>query len=247
MMKKSITKTSCLLATALVVSTPVAYADSPHEFSANIAISSDYLFRGISQTDGGPAVSGGFDYSYTPWGLYAGTWASSIEFNDGSPVEIDYYGGFAGEFASTGIGWDIGAIYYDYPQGDDTALGADLEYIEAYGGLSYTFAAPWDPTIGAFVAYSPDFFGETGDAVAVEGTLDLSLPIWDLGLGFLIGHQDVDDIGEYHYWSVGLSKDISIFTFDVTYSGTGDTDDDFCAGGLDLCDDTVVFSVSSSF
>ena len=247
MMKKSFNKASCLMATVLAVSAPVVYADSPHEFSANVAIATDYLFRGISQTDNGPAVSGGFDYTYVPMGFYLGTWASSIEFNDGgSPVEIDYYGGFAGEL-SNGIGWDIGAIYYDYPQGDDAGLGADLEYFEVYGSLGYTFAAPWDPTVGVFVAYSPDFFGETGDAVAVEGSLGLSLPIWGLGLSTSIGHQDVDEIGEYQYWSVGLSKDISIFTFDVTYSGTADTSDDFCAGGLDLCDDTVVFSMSSSF
>ena len=246
-MKKSFNKMSCLMASALVLSAPVVSAeDSPHEFSANVALSTDYLFRGISQTDGGPAISGGFDYTYTPWGFYAGTWASSIDFADTSPVEIDYYGGFAGEF-SGGIAWDIGAIYYDYPQGDDTALGADLEYIEAYGSLEYTFEGSWEPTVGVFVAYSPDFFGETDDAVAVEGSLGLALPVWGLSLSSTVGYQDVDDIGEYEYWSVGLSKDLSIFTFDVTYSGTGDTDDDFCAGGLDLCDDTVVFSVSSSW
>ncbi len=239
-----------LMAGAMALASSTALAeDSPHEFSANVALSTDYLFRGISQSDSGPAISGGFDYTYTPIGLYIGTWASSIDFADSSPVEVDYYAGFAGEFGN-GISWDIGGIYYDYPQGDDTALGADLEYIEAYGSLGYTFDAAWEPSVGVFVAYSPDFFGETDDAVVIEGSLGLSLPIAGLGFSATIGHQDVDDIGEYEYYSVGLSKDISIFTFDVTYSDTGDTDDDFCPTGSTiegLCDGTVVFTVSSSW
>ena len=246
-MNKSITKLRCLMAGALLLSAPLVMADdSPHEFSANVAISTDYLFRGISQTDNGPAISGGFDYTYAPAGFYLGTWASSIEFNDGgSPMEIDYYAGFTGEL-SNGISWDIGGLYYDYPQ-DGSAGGPDYEYIEVKGALGYTFDAAWEPTVGVGVYYSPDFFGETDTGIAVEGSLDLSLPVWDLGLSTSVGYQDVDDIGEYEYWSVGLSKDISIFTFDVKYSDTGDAEDDFCAGGSDLCDATVVFSMSSSF
>ncbi len=75
----------------------------------------------------------------------------------------------------------------------------------------------------------------------------MTLPIAGLGLSFLVGYQDVDDIGEYNYWNIGLSKSIGIFEFGLTYSGTGDTSDDWCAGGSDLCDSTVLFSVSSSF
>ena len=88
MMKTSFKKMICIMATALVLSTPVAvYADdSPHEFSANVALSTDYRFRGISQTTEDPALSGGFDYSYTPFGFYAGVWASNLDFGEDTSV-----------------------------------------------------------------------------------------------------------------------------------------------------------------
>lgn len=243
MMKKSFNKVSCLMATALVLSAPVVMADdSPHEFRANVALSTDYLFRGISQTDGNPAISGGFDYSYTPYGFYAGIWSSNVDFSsfgDDDNIEIDYYGGFSGEF-SNAISWDVGGLYYQYP-GDD---GNDA-YWEAYGSLGYTFSdVQFEPAIGVTVAYSPDFFAGTGDGIWVNPTLDLSLP-YDVGLSFSYGYQDVDDLGNYSNFSVGLSKDLSIFSFGLTYSNNfGESD--FC-GGADVCDDTVVFSISSSF
>ncbi|MFB3115989.1 MAG: TorF family putative porin, partial [Gammaproteobacteria bacterium] len=93
-----------LMASAIIVSAPMVQADSPHEFSANVALSTDYLFRGISQTDGNPAISGGFDYSYSPVGIYAGIWASNVDFSgccgDDDNIEIDYYGGIGGDFGN---------------------------------------------------------------------------------------------------------------------------------------------------
>lgn len=232
-----------LIAGAMALASSAAMAeDSPHEFSANVALTTDYLFRGISQTDGNPAIQGGFDYSYTPFGFYAGVWASNVDFSgccgDDDNIEIDYYGGFAGEFAN-GIGWDVGGLYYAYP-GDD----GDDDYVEAYGSLGYTFDYTLEPTVGIYVAWSPDFFAETGDGIYVNPTLDLSLP-YGLGLGFGYGYQDVDDLGDYSHFYVGLSKDVSIFSFGVTYDSKHD-EDDFC-GGADVCDDTVTFTISSSF
>lgn len=237
---------SLVTAASLIAGMSVVRAeDSPHEFSANVGLITDYLFRGISQTEGNPALQGGFDYSYTPFGFYTGVWASNVDFgNTDENLEIDFYGGFGGDLAATGIGWDIGSIYYYYPGQEGSP---DSDYVEVYGGLNYAFAAAWEPAIGAKVYYSPDFFGETGDGTAVEGTLDLALPVAGLGLGFLVGYQDVDDIGGYDYWNVSLSKSIGIFDFGLTYSDTGDTSDDWCAGGSDLCDSTVLFSISSSF
>ena len=235
----------------IALSAPVVNAeDSPHSFSANVAFTTDYLFRGISQTEGNPAIQGGFDYEYSgdviPVSFYAGIWGSNIDFNDGADatLEADYYGGITGDLMDTGISWDIGVIYYDYPSSESSA---DYEYIEWGGGLGYTFEnVQFSPEIGVYAWYSPDFFASTGDAIYINPSLGLSLP-YGLSLSFAYGYQDVDDIGEYDHFSVGLSKDWNIFTFDVTYSDTFDTSDDFCAGGLDLCDSTVVFTVSSSF
>jgi|RifCSP13_3_1023840.scaffolds.fasta_scaffold04837_4 uncharacterized protein (TIGR02001 family) len=260
MMKTSFKKMICIMATALVLSTPVAvYADdSPHEFSANVALSTDYRFRGISQTTEDPALSGGFDYSYTPFGFYAGVWASNLDFGedtsvnpalvDDADLEIDFYGGFAGEFAGTGIGWDAGGLYYMYP-GSDTGTGvADYDYFEVYGSLSYDFGSF---NIAGGVNYSPDYFFESGDATYLHGDVGIPLPVADLSLSGHVGHQWIDDNAQfgtpdYLDWHVGISKDISAFTFDISYVDTDLSDTD-CFGGTDFCDATAIFTVSSSF
>jgi len=165
--------------------------DSPHEFSANVALTTDYMYRGISQSNEQPAISGGFDYGYSTGGfadVYAGIWTSSLDFADGdTSIEIDYYGGLTGEF-SNNISWDVGGFYYQYPGTDADAAG-DFDFFEVYGNLGYTFTdVRLEPSLGFGVAYSPDFFGETGDAVYFSGSLDLSLPN-GFGLSFLIGND----------------------------------------------------------
>ena len=225
------------IASAVIVTAPMVSADSPHEFSANVTLSTDYLFRGISQTNGNPAISGGFDYGHSS-GVYAGTWASNVEFGDDSTLEIDFYGGIAGD------SWDIGGLYYHYPASD----AADIDYFEAYGSLGHTFEGALEPSVGVTVSYSPDWTltpGTDADAIYVNPTLDFSLA-GGFGLGLSYGYQDVDGLGEYSHIDVTLSKAISIFEIAVTYSSKfGESD--FCAALGDLCDDTAVVSISSSF
>jgi uncharacterized protein (TIGR02001 family) len=81
------------------------------EFSGNVAYTNDYRFRGISQTDEDMAVQGGFDIDFGN-GFYAGTWASNVQF--GGSIEIDWYGGYAGE-VNDDLSYDIGYMYYSYP------------------------------------------------------------------------------------------------------------------------------------
>lgn len=236
--------TSCILAGAISLTAPLVNADSPHEFSANVALTTDYMYRGISQSSEGPAISGGFDYTYATGGFadfYAGIWASSLDFGDNDTgIEIDYYGGFTGEF-SNGISWDIGGLYYHYPETDADAAG-DFDFAEVYGSLGYTFSnVMFEPAIGVSVAYSPDFFGETGDAVYVNPTLDLSLP-HGFGLSFAYGNQSIDEGSDYDHYVIGVNKSWNIFDFDVSYYDTSDETD--CGG--DICE-ALVFTVSSSF
>lgn len=234
-------KVMMLLACASMLASSIAFAESPHEFSVNVSLTTDYMYRGISQSDEQPAISGGFDYGHAS-GFYAGIWASSLDFNDSDTgIEIDYYGGVAGEF-SNGISWDVGGLYYQYPGTNADAAG-DFNFFEVYGNLGYTFAdVALEPSIGFGVAYSPDFFGETGDGVYVSGTLDLSLPM-GFGLSFLVGNQDIDNTGtNYTHYVVGLNKSVAIFDLDMSYYDTSDETD--CGG--EICE-AVVFTVSSSF
>ena len=71
--------------------------DSPHKVGGGIALASDYVFRGISQTDNHPAIQGSLEYGYEPWGVYLGTWASSVNTmtSDGE-IEIRWFGGLRG-------------------------------------------------------------------------------------------------------------------------------------------------------
>lgn len=240
-MKKII---SIAMALSFYLMSPLATAEGAldkENFSANVAYTTDYLFRGISLSDDDAAVSGGFDWGYS--GFYLGTWASSISPVETETVETDFYGGYGGEF--NGISYSLDAIYYYYP-GEAGAPTVDLDYWEFGGSLGYTFAASYEPTIGVSMMYSPDFFGETGDAVATTGTLDLSLP-YDLGLSFHYGYQDLQKskvgISGYSYYGVDLSKSLSIFDFTVGYSDTSNDGETFAGSSTE----TVVFTVSSSF
>jgi len=253
-----------LCAALAMVASPAGALDgapaSSHTWSANVALTTDYLFRGISQTDDGPALQGGFDYAYEPLGVYAGAWASNVELlpfgspvRDRSSLELDFYGGFAGSFTN-GTGWDIGGIYYYYPQQhEDAGPVGDYDYAEVYGALSHSFATTLSPSLEAGAAYSPDYFGEDGDGVYAHGTLGVTLP-YAVGLAVTVGYLDVDGdkttgaLGGYDYvhYKIGLSKSFGIFTADLSWNDTDDGCDDLYAGDDDLCNG-VVFSVSSSF
>ena len=95
--------------------------------SANVSFASDYIWRGMTQSDG-PAIQGGFDYA-SDGGFYAGIWGSNVNFNDGAGSELDYYFGYG--FDMGGFGVDIGYLAYDYPDND-----SDLDFEEIYVGLS---------------------------------------------------------------------------------------------------------------
>ncbi len=95
--------------------------------SANVSFVSDYIWRGMTQSDG-PAIQGGFDYA-SDGGFYAGIWGSNVNFNDGAGSELDYYFGYG--FDMGGFGVDIGYLAYDYPDND-----SDLDFEEIYVGLS---------------------------------------------------------------------------------------------------------------
>jgi uncharacterized protein (TIGR02001 family) len=108
--------------------------------SANVSFASDYIWRGMTQSDG-PAIQGGFDYEAES-GFYAGIWGSNVNFNDGAGSELDYYFGYGFELG--GVGVDLGYVAFDYP---DNTEGLDFEEIVvglSYGDLGLTFALGQD-------------------------------------------------------------------------------------------------------
>ena len=96
----------------------VEAATPTHSTSANVSLASEYRYRGIAQTDGDPAVQGGFDWTHAS-GVYAGTWGSNVSWlSDADPgvsssVELDVYGGYRGTLGE--FGYDVGLLRYFYP------------------------------------------------------------------------------------------------------------------------------------
>jgi len=115
-------KNSIVLATA--VASVLASSAASAELSANAGFTSNYIWRGMTQTSDQAAAQGGIDYSHDS-GLYVGTWASNVDFSgSGDGYEMDLYAGFAGE--AGGLGYDIGVATYMYP------VTPEFNFTEAY-------------------------------------------------------------------------------------------------------------------
>lgn len=131
-------------------------ADPPPEFSiiGNVALVSDYRFRGLSQTSGDPAIQGAININHRS-GFYVGVWSSSLDFSDTFPAldpvygnqEVDVYAGWTGGLGG-GVTADVGVLMYVYPGGH---VGK-ADFIEPYASLSAT-VGPVTGKVG--VAYAP--------------------------------------------------------------------------------------------
>ena len=177
--------------------------------SANVSFASDYIWRGMTQSDG-PAVQGGFDYA-SDGGFYAGIWGSNVNFNDstgsGNGAEFDYYFGYG--FEMGGVGVDLGYVAFDYPGNED-----DLDFEEivlglSMGDLGLTFAMGQDGApdytevsygIGA-VGVSYGQYDDYGDNFSIS--YGFTCGTYDCG----IGYYDFSDDGYS-----GMDEDALVFS-----------------------------------
>ena len=224
------------------------------ELSANVTMTSDYIFRGVSQTDEGPAIQGGFDYVMDT-GLYVGTWASNVDF--ANSAEFDFYGGFSqtiyfeecfdkGALEARGCGtptltYDVGVIYYAYPGSYNQTAEDDM--VEIYGKLGLDFGVI---SFDTGVYYSPDFTATAGEQEGWYYYGGATLPLEDhiglpVSLDGRIGLQDVENAGDYTEWEIGLN--VTAFTLDWRVAYT-DTD---IEPEADISDSSFYISVGKSF
>jgi len=211
------------------------------ELSANVDFVSEYSFRGIAQSNENPALQGGFDVSHNS-GLYAGLWGSNVNFNDGDEahLELDVYAGYSGSFK--GLSYDVGLIYYLYP-GADSSL--DYDFVEGALAVGYDFDVL---SASASVNYSPEYFGDSGDAIYYAAAVDVPLPA-DFTLSAHVGYQDIDDnmafgVPDYTDWSIGLGYNWVGFDLSLQYVDTDLNEPSECSDG---CNSRVIFGVSRSF
>lgn len=229
---------------ALLLSGAVLAEEAPSDsvagftLSANITLATDYLYRGLSQTTGDPALQGGFDLNHES-GFYIGLWGSNVDFADS--LELDYYAGFSGAI-NDDLSYDIGLLYYDYPSDPTDPEGDFLEY---YTSLSWKSL-----TLG--LNYSSDFFAETGDAYYYYASYDLSLP-QDFGLNFYLAQQELDqdtfgNDDSYTHYSLTLSKEVLGVELGLTWSDTDISKADCAGAGFSRndCASTFVFTISKS-
>lgn len=206
-------KNSIVLATA--VASVLASGMAAAQLSANAAITSNYIWRGVSQTLDQAAGQGGIDWSDDS-GLYIGTWVSNVDFSgdygdgyeDGTGYEMDVYAGFSGE--AGGLGYDLGVITYQYP------ITPEFNFTEAYisgtmsivtVGLAYTVDAASGNDGGVF---------DTGD-MYLNGKLDFSAGKSDVSVyaGSYMFDNDGGTAGDVDYVHYGASIGKDGFTFAV--------------------------------
>jgi uncharacterized protein (TIGR02001 family) len=214
-------------------------------YSVNAAITSDYVFRGVSQTDSDPAISAGLDVAYGI--LYAGFWASNVdELISPDNFEIDYYGGIKPTLGPATF--DFGVLYYTYP-GSQTTAG-DPETLEFKAAVSGEILPKLSATAALF--YSPELAGDLGEYFVYEGTLAYSLPnisIFSATLSGTLGAYDYDDDinnTDYTYWNAGITFGYDKFAFDFRY---WDTDEDLSIVGSNaiVSDERFVFTAKITY
>lgn len=262
---KSMGRGLALAAFGMAVSTGHALADgmygsakdatvmpAPHDWaiSYNFAVTSDYVFRGFSQSAEDPAVQAGVDVTYKLF--YIGAWGSTIDFGGDENVEIDFYGGIKPVWGP--LTFDLGVIYYYYP---GASSGADLDFFELKAGVS---GSPWrDATLGGLVFWTPEGTANTGEIWTFEAAFAQVLPklrditpTFSATLGYQIGDDDdpeylaaVND-DSYLYWNAGVSLGFhERFAIDLRYWDTNVTG--ICSGPTFQCDERFVATAKVTY
>lgn len=200
---------ACAVSAAILLAAGAASAQDV-DVSFNAAVTSDYVFRGFSQTDEEPALQGGVDA--TIGSFYVGGWASNVDFGDDTDAEIDIYGGYRAEAA--GFVFDVGVVGYFYT---DAPSAADYDYVEFKAAAS---RAVGPVTAGVAVYYSDDFFGVDEEATYAELNASVT-PADKWTLSAALGQQWLDVNDDYATWSLGAAYAFTAnLALDVRYHDT---------------------------
>lgn len=230
-------------------------ASAAAELTGNLGLTSDYRFRGVSQTQNAPAVQGGIDYAHKS-GLYIGNWNSSVSsqvYTSGAGLESDLYAGYKKEIVK-GITVDIGSYNYFYPRATTTArTGSDFDTYEAYAGVGYKdlITAKYSRTIGN------GYFGTANAKGTTYMQADGKLPVAVIKNLAVVAHYgrtnvansstlDYNDINAGFVYSLPKSFDVSVKYF--TNTGTTRTFETAnTVSGQKLYKNAVVVGLTKTF
>lgn len=221
---KMTTLTGCMLLLGFAISSFTATAV---DLTGDVSFTTDYAFRGISQTEEAAALQGGLTLAADS-GFYLALWGSNVDFLTEGTLELDVMLGWSGAINSDWAA-DIGIMRYGYP--NSAVDGAN--FYEVYGSLSFN-----DLTLG--LAYSDDYFANSGNYVYLYADYSYALTDY-LTLDLHLGQNEYDDSSaSYLDWSVGVSTELHGATLSLTYVDTDIND-------LYLADSRVIFAVGKSF
>jgi len=228
---------AAVLAAGMMFSAAAQAEGEAFTTAGSLAITSDYLYRGVSQSSNTAAIQGAMSLNHSS-GFYATVWGSSIE-GGVSPngLELDPAIGYTGSAGD--VTYDVGVLRYGYPGNSDRN-----PFTEVYGSVSMSGAK-----LG--LAYSDDFFGETGESIYVY--LSYGKEIAGLNFSAYAGvnmFDEIDVADGYVDYKVAVSKAVSGITFEAAYVGSDLSDDDclaFSAIDDTLCEGRAVFTASKGF
>lgn len=220
-MKKrlSIVLGSTALAAAWLAATPASAQIAG--LSANAAVTTNYIFRGISQSGANPAVQAGLDYNIGTTGLAIGAWASSIDFGnvngEDTQVEVDFYGSYTLAITDA-FSLVAGGITYNYPS---SPTGVNYNWYEVYLGASYNFGVA---AINARVFYAPDYVNLSTSQIYVTGGVSVPVTSW-LSLNGNVGFSSFDHavypiIEDYLDWNLSAVASLGNFSLTIGYTDT---------------------------
>jgi uncharacterized protein (TIGR02001 family) len=252
---KTIQKTAIALAASGLFATAAFAADTPanpedagNPISANVSVTSDYRYRGISQSNLLPAIQGGFDYAHES-GFYIGNWNSSISWisdsytstgslsaaNPGNksvsaPIEMDFYAGFKKDLIAEGFASDFGVLQYYYPTSGLPSGAVNPNTTELYAAQNFT-AGPVTGFLKFSYAVTNTFGnGNSTGSYYPDLTVNYDTGVWGLALNAHVGYQyiagsvnGVSNSSLYSYtdWKAGVTKDFGGgLSLSAAYIGT---------------------------
>ena len=246
---------------------PAAPAD-PGPLTANVSLTSDYRYRGISQSNLQPAIQGGFDYAHSS-GFYIGNWNSSISWisdaasasgnSASAPIEMDFYAGYKYEW-SKGFTADIGVLQYYYPTSGATGFTTNPNTTEVYAAQNFTFESVTGYLKFSYAATTIFGFSNSAGSNYTDLTVNYDTGVWGLTLNAHAGYQYVagtasgasvsnNSLYSYTDWKLGVTKDFgSGLTLGVAYLGTNAKKGSYVnPQGKALGGDTVLATLTKTF
>jgi uncharacterized protein (TIGR02001 family) len=227
----------------------IGFATAQAQVSGNLGLTSDYRFRGVSQTQNAPAVQGGIDYNHKS-GFYVGNWNSSVSsqmYTNGAGVESDLYAGFKKDIYK-GITIDVGSYNYFYPRATN-GTSTNFDTNELFAGVGY------GPISLKYSQSLSNYFGTANSKNSQYFQADVVQPLGNSKISLLAhaGRTEVNNNSSLNYtdYNVGLGYDLQGWQLAARYYINDSKTSTFMTantiGGQKLYKDAAVFSVSRSF